>query len=122
RPDRADLGGADHRVVACRRARRHRRAGPVDRARPHGGAAVNTAPWQGWAALVALAAALALPVEAGDAGYLLMLGPETILIVLLIGFAVFAALRPEPSSIGDFALLVGSLAGGGLTLSLLSTV
>ena len=74
--------------------------------------------WQGWPALVALAASLAMPVVVleGVPIYLFGAGAETMLILLLIGFAVFAATRPDTLAAGDVALLFGAHAAGGLTL------
>jgi NitT/TauT family transport system permease protein len=73
--------------------------------------------WQGWPATVALAAALAFPVVGGDSpSYLLGMGIEMMLVLLLIVFAVFAATRPDSAAAGDAALLFGAHAAGAVTL------
>lgn len=73
--------------------------------------------WQGWPALVALAAALAFPVVAGKSPiYLLGTGIDMMLLVTLIVFAVFAATRPDSTAAGDAVLLFGSHAAGAVTL------
>jgi NitT/TauT family transport system permease protein len=73
--------------------------------------------WQGWPALVALAAALAFPVVAGKSPiYLLGTGIDMMLLVILIVFAVFAATRPDSTAAGDAVLLFGSHAAGAVTL------
>ena len=74
--------------------------------------------WQGWPAIVAFAAALAMPVLVENSGssYLLGMGIEMMLLLLLIFFAVFAATRPDTASAGDAALLVGAHVAGGMAL------
>jgi len=73
--------------------------------------------WQGWPAIVALVAALALPVVAGSSPtYLLGMGIEMMLLLLLIAIATFAATRPDSAAAGDAALLFGAHAAGAVTL------
>ena len=73
--------------------------------------------WQGWPAIVALAAALALPVVAGSSPiYLLGVGIEMMLLLLLVAVAAFAATRPDSAAAGDAALLFGAHAAGAVTL------
>lgn len=74
--------------------------------------------WQGWPALVALAAALAFPLVAGSGAsvYLLGGGIDIILVAIVILFAVFAATRPDTALAGDFVLLLGAHAAGAVAL------
>jgi NitT/TauT family transport system permease protein len=73
--------------------------------------------WQGWPAVVAFSAALAFPVLAGDPpSYLLGMGTEMMLVVVVIAFAVFAATRPDTAVAGDAALLFGAHAAGAVAL------
>ena len=80
--------------------------------------------WQGWPALVAFAAALALPISSAGPGpaYLVTLGGGVLVILLLILFALFAATRADAAAAGDFALFLGAHAGAALTLWLLPDV
>jgi NitT/TauT family transport system permease protein len=74
--------------------------------------------WQGWPALVAFAAALALPitVTADTETYLVGLNDSVVILILLVLFAVLAGTRRDGSDIGNFALLVGAHVAGALAL------
>jgi NitT/TauT family transport system permease protein len=75
--------------------------------------------WQGWPALVAFVAALALPLAVmpgGEVVYLVQLGGGVILLLLLVGFALIAGTREDTADVGNFALLVGAHLAGGLVL------
>jgi NitT/TauT family transport system permease protein len=75
--------------------------------------------WQGWPALVAFVAALAFPLYVNADGgqvFLLNLGSGVLLLVLIVLFAVLAGTRADTSDVGNFALLLGAHAAGGLTL------
>jgi NitT/TauT family transport system permease protein len=74
--------------------------------------------WQGWPALVAFAAALALPitVTADTQTYLVGLNDSVVILILLVLFAVLAGTRRDGSDIGNFALLVGAHVAGALAL------
>jgi NitT/TauT family transport system permease protein len=75
--------------------------------------------WQGWPALVALVAALAFPLYVAPDGaktYVLALGDGILVLLLLVFFATLAATGRAVSDVGNFALLLGAHAAGGITL------
>jgi NitT/TauT family transport system permease protein len=80
--------------------------------------------WQGFPALVAFAAALALPLTIGEGGsvYLLNMGVNMMLAILIVFFAVFAASRHDAEPAGDAALLFGAHLAGGIVLWFLPDV
>ncbi|KAB2873311.1 MAG: ABC transporter permease [Bauldia sp.] len=75
-----------------------------------GTAARGRGEWQGWVAVVALAAALAFPLVAsgGDQTYLLGVGGEAILAALFLLFAVLASLDRPRSAVGSTIIFVGA--------------
>jgi NitT/TauT family transport system permease protein len=80
--------------------------------------------WQGWVALIALAAALSWPlvVAGGDRTYLLSGGAEAILAVLFILAAVMASLGRFSSPVGTMVILGGAAVASVIVLRLLPAV
>jgi NitT/TauT family transport system permease protein len=80
--------------------------------------------WQGWIALVALVAALALPLVTVGAGpdYLLASGSNGILAALLVVVAVLAGLVRRVSAVGNLIMFIGGLIAAGLAATALGGV
>ena len=80
--------------------------------------------WQGWIALIALAAALAFPLASvgGSPAYLLAGGANAILAALLVVLAVFAGLVRRVSAVGNLIMFFGGLIAAGLAANALGAV
>ncbi len=80
--------------------------------------------WQGWIALIALVAALALPlVTTGSSpDYLLADGSKAILAALLVAIAVFTGLVRRISAVGNLIMFFGGLVAAGIAVTMLSGV
>ncbi len=88
---------------------------------PTANAGVN---WQGWIALLAVIAALALPLATvgGGPDYLLGGGANAILAALIIVLAVLAGLLRRVSPVGNLIMFVGGLVAAGVAATALSAV
>ena len=80
--------------------------------------------WQAWAALVALVAALTLPVAAPGGGriYLLGAGSGAILMAMLLGLAAVAAIRPQSPATASLVLALAAHIGAAYALWILPDV
>jgi len=80
-------------------------------------------PWQAWVAVVAVVAALSLPIIASDPPvYLLGLGLEGVLVAFVVGVSALFATEPARPTEGAGMLFIGSLTGAVFVASLLPQV
>lgn len=77
--------------------------------------------WQAWAALVALVAALTLPITAPSSGhvYLLDAGSGPILMAMLLGLAAVAAIHPQSAAAASLVLALAAHVGAAYALLIL---
>ncbi len=80
--------------------------------------------WQGWIALVAVVAALALPLvtAGGSPDYLLTQGSNGILAALMVVAAVLAGLVRRVSAVGNLIMFLGGLIAAGIAATALNGV
>jgi NitT/TauT family transport system permease protein len=80
-------------------------------------------PWQAWVAVIAVVAALGLPlIESDPPVYLLGLGLEGVLVALVVGLTALFATEPAYPTEGAGMLFLGSLTGAVFVASLLRQV